>query len=542
MIVHIVFLILTLWPVNGILIYDSDSTQVDPWICHDGSGGVYYAWDDNRNGNYDVYMQRVDSTGNLLWNPQGIIICDVQGHQLGVRVIEDGTGGAILCWIDARGGDDFNLYAQRVDENGNLLWGTGVVVCDIAGSQFNAVTISDQNQGMVVVWQDCRSGDNDIYAQRLDSLGNQCWISTGLPLCTSPGEQYQPALADLGNGYFIILWEDRRNGNYDIYGQIFDTTGNLYWELNGRQLISFNSHQFQPEVAVVNDSHFVIVWEDCRNGDIDIDLYVQKFDWQGLALWDPSGVELGIGLDYQRDAQLVADGTDGLFICWEDARIYQLLIHCQHLDSAGNKLWGPDGIIVTVDNWLFHNPRMLQNDSGGVLIQWTEMNTEKILAQSLDSLGTFLWQPPEGVSVCSLRKNDQCRIITDGLGGFYSAWVHQYQYDDTSGFSPDVYLQRIYADGSPGFYETHEEDVSNFVLMQNPASKTLSITIPEQYDYFVLKIQDVTGRIVFEKRVHSNSYTWLCLDNKGRKVPTGVYFLSLEIDEKCFTKKVVVLK
>jgi len=539
MIVHIVFLILTLWPVNGILIYDSDSTQVDPWISHDGSGGVYYAWDDNRNGNYDVYMQRVDSTGNLLWNPQGIIICDVQGHQLGVRVIEDGTGGAILCWIDARGGDDFNLYAQRVDENGNLQWGTGVVVCDIAGLQFNAVTISDQNQGMVVVWQDCRSGDNDIYAQRLDSLGNQCWISTGLPLCTSPGEQYQPALADLGNGYFIILWEDRRNGNYDIYGQIFDTTGNLYWELNGRQLISFNSHQFQPEVAVVNDSHFVIVWEDCRNGDIDIDLYAQKFDWQGVALWDPSGVELGIGLDYQRDAQLVADGTDGLFICWEDARIYQLLIHCQHLDSAANKLWGPDGIIVTVDNWLFHNPRMLQNDSGGVIIQWTEMNTEKILAQSLDSLGTFLWQPPEGVSVCSLRKNDQCRIITDGLGGFYSAWVNQY---DTLGFSPDVYLQRIYADGSPGFYETYKENVSNFVLMQNPASKTLSITIPEQYDYFVLKIRDVVGRIVFEKKVRSNSYTWLCLDNKGRKVPAGVYFLSLETDEKCFTKKAVVLK
>lgn len=537
MIVHIVFLILTLWPVNGILIYDSDSTQADPWIIHDGSGGVYYAWDDNRNGNYDIYMQRVDSTGNLLWNLQGIIICDVQGHQLGVRVIEDGIGGAILCWIDARGGDDFNLYAQRVDENGNLQWGTGVVVCDIAGSQFNAVTISDQNQGVVVVWQDCRSSDNDIYAQRLDSLGNQCWISTGLPLCTSPGQQYEPTLADLGNGYFIILWEDRRNGNYDIYGQIFDTTGNLYWESNGKQLISFNSHQFQPEVAVVNDSHFVIVWEDCRNGDIDIDLYAQKFDWQGVALWDPSGVELGIGLDYQRDAQLVADGTDGLFICWEDARIYQLLIHCQHLDSAGSKLWGPDGIIVTVDNWLFHNPRMLQNDSGGVIIQWTGINTENILAQSLDSLGTFLWQPPEGVSVSSLEKNDQCRIITDGLGGFYSAWVHRY---DALGFSPDVYLQRIYSDGTPYCWEEKNEKINDLVIFPNPIYKEVTFSFP--YNDISLKIYDVIGRSVFDKTIKENDFIWNCCDNNNRKLPAGVYFVRVEASDYKETRKVILLK
>jgi hypothetical protein len=39
-------------------------------------GGCFVSWFDNRNSGYDVYMQRLDATGNAMWQTHGILIAD----------------------------------------------------------------------------------------------------------------------------------------------------------------------------------------------------------------------------------------------------------------------------------------------------------------------------------------------------------------------------------------------------------------------------------------------------------------------------------
>ena len=38
---------------------------MNPWSIPDGSGGAIITWQDERSGNWDVYVQRVDALGNI---------------------------------------------------------------------------------------------------------------------------------------------------------------------------------------------------------------------------------------------------------------------------------------------------------------------------------------------------------------------------------------------------------------------------------------------------------------------------------------------
>ncbi len=42
------------------------------------------------------------------------------------------------------------------------------------------------------------------------------WIPNGNPMCTASGDQRNPSLIPDGQGGAIIVWNDDRNGNWDI--------------------------------------------------------------------------------------------------------------------------------------------------------------------------------------------------------------------------------------------------------------------------------------------------------------------------------------
>ena len=62
----------------------------------------------------DIYAQRVDTTGTLLWNPEGVAICTAIATQDQMQICNDGTGGAIITWIDNRKYDG-DVYTQKIN-------------------------------------------------------------------------------------------------------------------------------------------------------------------------------------------------------------------------------------------------------------------------------------------------------------------------------------------------------------------------------------------------------------------------------------------
>jgi hypothetical protein len=145
-------------------------------------------------------------------------------------MISDGVGGAIVCW-----GDDSNanIYAQRIDKAGNTLWANaGIASSNAFASHFPQIA-SDGNGGAMITWQDTRSGNFDIYAQSVNAAGVVQWAANGIVICSDTGLQEYPQAVSDGNGGVIITWQDNRSGNYDIYAQRINSAGAVQWAVNG---------------------------------------------------------------------------------------------------------------------------------------------------------------------------------------------------------------------------------------------------------------------------------------------------------------------
>ena len=134
-------------------------------------------WTDRRTGfdyEQDIYVQRVDASGDVQWTTDGIAVCTAAWGQYGPEIVPDDTGGAIVTWYDLRdiSGTSNDIYAQRVDASGSLEWPTdGLAVCSATENQWRSTVAPDGSGGAIVTWQDDRGVDSDIYAQRVTHSG-----------------------------------------------------------------------------------------------------------------------------------------------------------------------------------------------------------------------------------------------------------------------------------------------------------------------------------------------------------------------------------
>jgi len=147
--------------------------------------------------------------------------------QINPRIVSDAVGGAIIVWQDYITGTTSDIYAQRVAAAGAVQWtATGVIICTAAGDQTNPRIVTDGNSGAFITWDDHRDTANyDIYAQHVAANAAITWPATGYPICAADSSQIKLAMASDGNLGAVVAWQDRRNGNWDIYTQGFDVNG-----------------------------------------------------------------------------------------------------------------------------------------------------------------------------------------------------------------------------------------------------------------------------------------------------------------------------
>jgi len=215
------------WTIDGVAICTEDEEQSAPQICSDGVGGAIITWQDYRDygsTSMNIYTQRIDADGNIRWTNNGIPICTESHYQEYPEICSDEAGGAVIIWSDSRtsGATDIDIYAQKVDSDGNVIWiNDGVPICTANVYQFGYQICSDGDGGAIITWNDYRNDpDGDIYAQGIESSGVVKWISNGTAICTATELQLQPKICSDGAEGAIIAWYDYRNEPYgDIYAQ-----------------------------------------------------------------------------------------------------------------------------------------------------------------------------------------------------------------------------------------------------------------------------------------------------------------------------------
>ena len=168
------------WTYNGMLVgegYDDlsmDFTDYSSPYIPDSLGGAILAWNDvGPTGGWNVYARRVDNDGDLFPSSTFETICDDLEDQWDVSIIEDGDGGGIVIWEDGRAGDaSSSYYARRITSSGVGIWqNNGNLVSDRTGYKRRYVAIGDQHGGAVIVWANSVGGENDLSAQRINGDG-----------------------------------------------------------------------------------------------------------------------------------------------------------------------------------------------------------------------------------------------------------------------------------------------------------------------------------------------------------------------------------
>ena len=256
----------------------------------DGTGGAIMVWQDTRNSSTDIYAQRISATGTLLWNADGVPLCTAAFNQLNPKIVTDGAGGAVIAWIDDRNGGgagNYDIYAQRINSTGVVQWAAdGVPVCAATGIQNNQQLLAD-NSGAMIVWSDGRGGsaNADIYAQRLNQIGTALWTLMVYLYVTASSLQNMPQIiSDGGAGSAIVTWEDWRNfSQSDIYAQKI-SNGFTNWTFNGVVICSESNlqHQYNTKMVADGSGGAIICWEDKRNFGSNTDLYAQRENKSGL--------------------------------------------------------------------------------------------------------------------------------------------------------------------------------------------------------------------------------------------------------------------
>jgi hypothetical protein len=320
-------------------------------------------------------------------------------------------------------------------------------VCTAQGEQSSPIVISDSSEGAIVVWEDHRSGDVDIYAQRMTYYGEADWQDYGVAVCEAENDQRNPVAIPNGSGGAIVAWEDERNGGGDIYIQMVSSDGNIMGPPDGIPVCTVPS--VQKDVVLVSDAELgaFIIWVDSRSGNWRI--RAQRADKSCALLW-PEDVALCGASSVQDQPVAVSDGEGGAIVAWRDTKrfVFQPTgapksapqpdgIYIQKIGGSAELMWDSFGIPVKSGYNLLSDPAIATDRSGGAIVAWQEycepdvmhslsprsgQGNWDIYARRVDASGASVW-PGGDLAVCTARANQVNPIVSPlGPGGALVIW------------------------------------------------------------------------------------------------------------------------
>ena len=325
----------------NIQVTSDDSIQWSPSLACGRGGEFVICWDDRRRGaQYDVYAQRYDASGspagaNFRVNDDG-----GSSDQYGGSVAKNDYGEFAVAWSDQRNGPE-DLYARLYHSDGTP-FGVSFRVNDDAGTSVQVAPdiAAMPDGGYVLVWLDARSGNYDVYCQRLGRNGAPIGVNRRL---NDDGASSQQRVSSIGmetGGRICVAWEDERNGATDIYRFVGDATGqslgpNVRLNSDG----AGGAAQYYSAVAG-GRSRFLAAWVDFRNGTQQSDIYAQYMDGDG----QPTGTNFKVNSDdtvLQWYPYCAMDSANNALVVWMDWRNGGSRIYGRRFDAGGSPV-GPD--------------------------------------------------------------------------------------------------------------------------------------------------------------------------------------------------------
>ncbi len=278
-------------------------------------------------GNYDVYVVKIDAYGNIQWTRT----IGGGGSEVAYDIVQTPDFGYLIVGETYSFGQGWNdVYVIKLDANGNLQWTKtiGGVSRDFARS---VILTSDGGYAIAGATASFGQGSYDVYVIKLDANGNVQWTKTiggGFP-------DYGWAIVQASDGGYVIAgysWSFAA-GNYDVYVVKLSPYGNLLWTR------SIGGADDDRGLAIIqtNDGGYAIAGLTRSVGQGSSDVYLVKLDAMGSLQWTRT-----IGGTNDESARALLQTPSGNYVLvghtWSFGQGGQD-VYIATLNSTGNLLW-----------------------------------------------------------------------------------------------------------------------------------------------------------------------------------------------------------
>ncbi|MCP4567690.1 MAG: T9SS type A sorting domain-containing protein [FCB group bacterium] len=204
----------------------------------------------------------------------------------------------------------------------------------------------------------------------------------------SGAEQNNPSVAVGHDGKFAVAWIDFRNGNSDLYAQLFDSVAVGYNFIINDD--SIGAWQLDPDLSADWYGNYYLVWKDYRNNSFpfDPDIYFQKLDSLGKV-----GENKNITVeqpDSSHYAPSVASaGWGKSVVAWKDVRNNNWDIFCQTVDSSATLIGSNTRVNDDLTFTPQHEPDIALSAKGWFVVVWYDgrNGNDDVYIQKFDSTG-----------------------------------------------------------------------------------------------------------------------------------------------------------
>ncbi|MCC6475475.1 T9SS type A sorting domain-containing protein [bacterium] len=458
-------------PSENLLICDHSSEQVVPKIAATSDGGCYITWWDLSSGNYDVWLQKLDTDGVPEWTvPCGNHISDYPQDTwlTDWDMTVDLDDHCIIAVNDIRSGSDRDITAYRMSPDGEFVWGEGLAISNNDGFEPDPRIAIAENGDIVFAWQE----EDSIHLRRVTTEGADVFTPATLTITATNGVSIPRICAADSNSVilsYLIHQGTQFTSPRHIYMQKFDMNGAMLWNPSGIAVMTTNGIGIQMKPDLVHDGQggAYSYWYDTRNNVHHC--YVQRINSAGITQWTTNGVNVDLSANELQMSPSAVNTGFGVVIFYQTANTNQSQggVDAQYLSPTGQLNWNSNGVTVAAlsPEPCFNVKAYVQNGNYSVFYsqyaQGSAINTF-LRASQLGEAGQSTWSPTIS-DLCNVN-SEKGRPYTciNSFHQIIAAWP------DSRSAVMDIYVQNVNSGGTLG------------PLADLPPS--ISITFPADFD------------------------------------------------------------
>ncbi len=373
-------------------------------------------------------------------------VCALPSTQLGPEIASDGAGGVFVVWWDNRAGaSNYDIWGQHYDALGTALWPPdGKLLVGGPGIEGAPRIHPDGAGGLLMVYAHAPAGSPgivlDLQAQRFDPSGNPLWPAAGVPLLTASQEVYEIVVCDDGANGLVAAWTDARvPANRNLFARRVEAGGTPMWTAGGLVVGGAAGTERDPELVADGSGGVYLLWVDARGAGTDI--YLDHISSAGTLRYGSNGLAVCTAAGDQTALSAIADGQGGVIAAWSDGRVAQSDVHAQRITPSGSA-WTLNGAVVVATTGFQTSPSLVSDGDGGAFVAWGDSRTSTlgVYAQRMTRFGIPFWAA-NGVPLSVGIGAQQPILVSDGQGGFIAVF-HDFRHPSLS-----LYAQRVNVNG-----------------------------------------------------------------------------------------------